>query len=85
MKIACFESNRAAVAFRIAVALLLLSGLSLSACATSGEGEASAPQKAVAPKAPFSTPDTAPSATKPDAAIESAILHAAPDYTREIV
>lgn len=51
MKIACFESNRAAVAFRIAVALLLLSGLSLSACATSGEGDASAPQKAVAPKA----------------------------------
>ncbi|MBM3163127.1 MAG: META domain-containing protein [Chlorobi bacterium] len=35
---------------RIAVALLLLSGLSLSACAKPGEGEASAPQKAVAPK-----------------------------------
>lgn len=51
MKIACFESNRAAVAFRIAVALLLLSGLSLSACAKSGEDDASAPQKAVASKA----------------------------------
>ena len=84
MKIACFKSNRAAAALWM-VALLLLSGLSLSACAKSGVGEASAPQKAVAPKAPFSTPDTAPSATKPDAAIESAILHAAPDYTREIV
>jgi len=51
MKIPCFESNRATVALRIAVALLLLSGLSLSACSKSGEVEAGAPQKAVAPKA----------------------------------
>ncbi len=71
---------------RIAVALLLLSGLSLSACAKSGEDDASAPQKAVASKAlPSALAEAPPAAMKPDAAIESAILRTAPDYTREIV